>query len=329
MIGLVFIGKIFRALLTDLDETGLAILVGIALFITLIAFGQALVPHDPMAARLRSHLKRRDRLRAELLAGKRSGLPARHPSVGTLRRVLDYLKLLRGQDARDTSDQLARAGWRSHDALVIYLGLRIAMPIGAGLLGLLLLLTTLPELTLLQNLLGVLLAIVVFGYAPVILLRLAIGRREARLRKQVPDALDLLVICAESGLSLDAAMTRVARELGPSAPELADELGLTAVELGFLPDRRQALQNLARRAAVPSIRGVVHALVQTERYGTPLAHSLRVLAAEFREERMLKAEEKAAKLPATLTVPLVVFIMPALVIVLVGPAIIRAFETFK
>jgi tight adherence protein C len=147
------------------------------------------------------------------------------------------------------------------------------------------------------------------------------------LRKQLPDALDLLVICAEAGLSLDAALTRVARELGGSAPQLADEFGLTSVELGFLPNRRQALLNLAKRTDLASVRGVVNTLVQTERYGTPLAHALRVLAAEFRDERMLKAEEKAARLPATLTVPMILFILPTLFLVLIGPAIIRTLET--
>lgn len=143
-----------------------------------------------------------------------------------------------------------------------------------------------------------------------------------------PNSLDLLVICAEAGLSLDAALTRVARDLGPAAPHLADELGLTAVELGFLPNRRQALQNLARRTDLPALRAVVNTLVQTERYGTPLAQALRVLAAEFREERMLKAEEKAARLPAILTVPMIIFILPTLFVVLIGPAMVRVVHNF-
>ena len=137
------------------------------------------------------------------------------------------------------------------------------------------------------------------------------------------------MICAEAGLSLDAAVTRVARELALSCPDLADELGLTAVELGFLPNRRQALMNLTKRTDLPPIRGVVNTLVQTERYGTPLAHSLRVLSAEFREERMMKAEEKAARLPAVLTVPMILFILPTLFIVLIGPAIIQVMAQFK
>jgi tight adherence protein C len=138
--------------------------------------------------------------------------------------------------------------------------------------------------------------------------------------------LDLLVICAEAGLSLDAALNRVADEMTASAPALADELALTSVELNFLPERRMALDNFARRADLPAIRGVVNTLIQTEKYGTPLSQSLRVLSAEFREQRMLRAEEKAARLPATLTVPMILFILPTLFIVLVGPAMIDVYD---
>ena len=136
------------------------------------------------------------------------------------------------------------------------------------------------------------------------------------------------MICVEAGLGLDVALNRVAGEMGRSYPEIADEFALTAVELGFLNERRQALKNLMKRADLPLIRGVVNTLMQTEKYGTPLAQSLRVLSSEFRNDRMMKAEEKAAKLPATLTVPLVVFIMPALFVVLLGPAVLRAMDGF-
>ena len=134
------------------------------------------------------------------------------------------------------------------------------------------------------------------------------------------------MICAESGLSLDASLERVANEIGDANAELGEELSLTSIELGFLPDRRQALLNLNRRTNLPSIRGVVNTLLQTEKYGTPLSQSLRVLANEFRDQRLLRAEEKAARLPATLTVPMILFILPVLFIVLVGPAIINVMD---
>jgi tight adherence protein C len=311
-----------------LNETTIAVLAGIGVFITLVAFAQALMPSDPMAARLRSHKKRRDQLRSEVL-GTTAADTRRAARITSLKQVLDRLKLLRGDEARKTSEQLAQAGWRSRDALAIYLGIRLATPFLGAIASVVLLWTLMPEATGMQKLMGMVIAVLVFGFAPVFGLKRAIKRRQHNLRKQLPDGLDLLVICTESGLSLDAAFNRVARELGYSAPHLGDEIGLTAVELGFLPNRRQALQNLAKRTDLPAIRGVVNTLVQTERYGTPLAHSLRVLSAEFRDERMLKAEEKAAKLPAILTVPMILFILPVLFVVLIGPAIIQVMEKFK
>ncbi|MDX1541814.1 MAG: type II secretion system F family protein, partial [Geminicoccaceae bacterium] len=163
-------------------------------------------------------------------------------------------------------------------------------------------------------------------FAPDLYVSNATTKRQKALQKALPDGLDLLVICAESGLALDAALERVAGELGGASPELAEELSLTSVELGFLPDRRQALLNLNRRTDLPAIRGVVNTLVQTEKYGTPLSQSLRVLAHEFRDQRMMKAEEKAARLPAVMTVPMIVFILPTLFIVLMGPAIISIMD---
>jgi tight adherence protein C len=138
-----------------------------------------------------------------------------------------------------------------------------------------------------------------------------------------------MVICAEAGLSLDAGLVRVSRELEPTWPELSEEFGITAAELTFLPDRRQALENLNLRTNLASVRGVVNTLLQTARFGTPLAQSLRVLAAEFRDARLTKAEEKAAKLPAMLTVPMIIFILPTLFIVVLGPAVLGIMDTFS
>ncbi|HYZ25989.1 MAG TPA: type II secretion system F family protein, partial [Geminicoccaceae bacterium] len=164
-------------------------------------------------------------------------------------------------------------------------------------------------------------------FVPELYVKNLIKKRQLLLARALPDGLDLLVICAESGLSLDAALDRVANEIGGASAALGEELSLTSIELGFLPERRQALLNLNRRTNLPSIRGVVNTLLQTEKYGTPLSQSLRVLANEFRDQRLLKAEEKAARLPATLTVPMILFILPVLFIVLVGPAVIKVMDT--
>src|SRR5678815_4654519 len=156
--------------------------------------------------------------------------------------------------------------------------------------------------------------------APDLWLSNKVKKRSDAVRKGLPDALDLLVICAEAGLTVDAAFNRVAKELGKAYPELGDEFGLTAIELGFLAERRQAFENLATRVDLDAVRGVVTTMIQTEKYGTPLASALRVLSAEFRNERMMRAEEKAARLPAIMTVPLILFILPTLFVVILGPA---------
>jgi tight adherence protein C len=311
-----------------LDETTISVLAAILVFVSIIAFGNAFVPHDPMAGRLRSHQKRREQLRTTLIHGD-AKKNRKAKAVGLVERIVKFTGINRGDESKKSSDKLAQAGWRSKDALHIYSGLRIIMPILGFFAGYFAMLALKPDATALNTILGTLVGGIVLGLVPVLGLGKSIKGRQKRLRMQLPDGLDLLVICAEAGLSLDAALNRVSRELGLSSPDLADELGLTSIELGFLPNRRQALMNLIKRTNLPSIRGVVNTLVQTERYGTPLAHSLRVLSAEFREERMLKAEEKAAKLPAVLTVPMILFILPTLFCVIIGPAIIQVLDATK
>ena len=156
-----------------------------------------------------------------------------------------------------------------------------------------------------------------------------ITKRTDEIRKGLPDALDLLVICAEAGLTVDVAFNRVAKELGRGYPELGDEFALTAIELGFLTERRAAFENLAYRVNLDAIKGVVTTMIQTEKYGTPLASALRVLSAEFRNDRMMRAEEKAARLPAIMTIPLILFILPTLFIVILGPAACSITDAFK
>lgn len=164
-------------------------------------------------------------------------------------------------------------------------------------------------------------AALILGYkAPDLFVDNKRQKRTDAIRKGLPDALDLLVICAEAGLTVDSAFARVSKELGRAYPELGEEFALTSIELGFLTERRQAFENLAYRVNLESVKGVVTTMIQTEKYGTPLASALRVLSAEFRNERMMRAEEKAARLPAIMTVPLILFILPVLFIVILGPA---------
>jgi tight adherence protein C len=239
------------------------------------------------------------------------------------------LNLLRSRHAAEARAALARAGIRSHDAMIGYLFAQVTLPplFGFAVLVDAYVLNVLPSGPLFRFFAPI--AGVILGfYAPRIYLKNATDKRAKKLRLALPDGLDLLVICAEAGLSLDAALQRVSRELAGAWPELAEELAITAAELTFLPDRRQAFDNLNNRTASEGIRAVVNALQQTAKFGTPLADSLRVLATEMRTLRMTAAEEKAARLPALLTVPMMLFILPTLFIVLLGPAAISVLDTF-
>ena len=307
-------------------ESLITLAAGIIAFITVYVVWQSLVERDPLSARARSLGKHRDVLKNKLMAQKGNKFQ-RNETVTFMRSVIVRLNLLKGEHVAKIVDRLMQAGWRSKDAVVIFLFFKLCLPFvfgGVSLLGVYVVADV--DMEPIFKIMAALVGVIIGAYVPETVVKNAAQKRRVAMLKGLPDALDLMVICTEAGLALDAAMTRVAREMAKSSPELADEFGLTAVELGFQPERRIALKNLVKRTDMPTIRGVVNTLIQTEKYGTPLAQSLRVLAAEYRDERMLKAEEKAAKLPATLTVPLIVFIMPTLFVVLLGPAILRAMD---
>jgi tight adherence protein C len=239
-----------------------------------------------------------------------------------MRNILNRFKVLQDEQSRTAAERLAQAGWRSKDAVVTYQFARLVAPVALGLIALFMIyiLGVMEGKTPMMKALAALGAVLAGYKLPDLVVTNTVQKRSDAIRKGLPDALDLLVICAEAGLTVDAAFNRVARELGLAFPELADEFTLTAIELGFLQDRRQALDNLSKRVELQAMRGVVTTLIQTEKYGTPLASSLRVLSAEFRNERMMRAEEKAARLPAIMTVPLILFILPTLFVVILGPA---------
>ncbi|MGH6943602.1 MAG: type II secretion system F family protein [Geminicoccaceae bacterium] len=313
-----------------LTADGLLVMLSASMaFLTVLAVWYGLLERNPMERRARVLSARRDELRGQLLRDK--GPRKRHTEgLGLMREVVNALKLLQSQQTDKLHDRLSQAGLRSRDAVVVFLFFKIAMPVAlCALTFLALYVLEVIDLAATTRLLAVLGGAVLGFFSPELYISNLASKRRLALQKALPDGLDLLVICAESGLSLDAALDRVANELGAANPELGEELQLTSIELGFLPDRRQALHNLNRRTNLPSIRGVVNTLMQTEKYGTPLSQSLRVLANEFRDQRLLKAEEKAARLPATLTVPMIVFILPVLFIVLVGPAILSVMDNLK
>lgn len=307
-------------------ETAITILAAVAALTAVGAVWSAAIARDPLSGRAKSLVERHETLRGELFLPKHNTYK-RDAALGFVNRLVSRLNLLRSKHAESTALKLAQAGIRSKDATSIFLFAKLCLPFAfGGVTALMFYGADMFHLAPMARLSVAIIAVLVGAYAPDLYVKNATQKRQLAVQKGLPDTLDLLVICAEAGLALDAALNRVASEMARSCPELSDEFGLTAIELGFLPVRRTALENLMKRVNSPAIRGVVNTLLQTEKYGTPLAQSLRVLAAEFRDERMLKAEEKAAKLPATLTVPLIVFIMPTLFIVLLGPAIIRTID---
>ncbi|MCY1672389.1 type II secretion system F family protein [Novosphingobium sp. SL115] len=302
-----------------------SILVAIAAVAVMLAIYAAVTVRDPMAKRVKALNERREQLKAGIVtsnARKRASIVHRNQTTDQIRGFLESLKVLQDSQLSVVQQKLAQAGIRKKEwAVAVILG-RLIGPILFGLLGATMFYWSdmFADWSPIKRMLG-LMAFLVAGYkGPDVFVQNMISKRTAAIRKGLPDALDLLVICAEAGLTVDAAFGRVSRELGRAYPELGDEFSLTAIELSFLTERRQAFENLAYRVDLQSVKGVVTTMVQTERYGTPLASALRVLSAEFRNDRMMRAEEKAARLPAIMTVPLILFILPVLFIVILGPA---------
>jgi tight adherence protein C len=291
----------------------------------LIAIYAAVTVRDPMTKRVKALNERREQLKAGITAStakKRAKLIRNTETTDRMRQMLSSLKVLQEDQIKVAQQKLAQAGIRRKDLAVAVIFSRLVGPIvlGGGVALWLYGMGGLADWTTLKRF-GVFAAATIGGYkAADIYLNNLIQKRTDAIRKGLPDALDLLVICAEAGLTVDSAFNRVAKELGRGFPELGDEFALTAIELGFLTERRMAFENLAYRVNLDSVKGVVTTMIQTEKYGTPLASALRVLSAEFRNERMMRAEEKAARLPAIMTVPLILFILPTLFIVILGPA---------
>ena len=283
--------------------------------------------HDPALRRAKVMAAQRSAMRSALVGPRRRR--QRLPTLGMMRQVVDRLNLLKSGQAERISHKLMRAGWRSKDAIIRYLFMKLFLPLVFGVVVLILLYgLNLYDLSPVAKLGAALGSVILGAYLPDLVIKNRTQKRQDTIRKSLPDALDLMVICAEAGLSLDATLSRVSAEMELACPELADELGLTGLELGFLPDRRKALQNLATRIDLPVVRGVVNTLIQAEKYGTPLAQSLRIMSGESRNERIMKAEEKAARLPALLTVPMIIFTLPPLFVVLIGRAILNTMDAF-
>ena len=305
----------------------------VAVFAMMFALYTVMTVRDPMAGRVKALNERREQLKAGIVAtsGKRRAkLNQKNETTDKMRSFLSSLKVLQESQLKTAQLQLVQAGYRSRDLPVTVIFARMLLPIiiGGGVLVAVYGFGWKEDWTPLKRFMLIAASLIGSYKAPDIFLSNKITKRTKEIQKGLPDALDLLVICAEAGLTVDAAFHRVARELGKAYPELGDEFALTAIELGFLSERRQAFENLAGRVKLDAVKGVVTTMIQTEKYGTPLASALRVLSAEFRNDRMMRAEEKAARLPAIMTVPLILFILPVLFVVILGPAACAISDNF-
>jgi tight adherence protein C len=301
------------------------LVVSILSFATVVTLGLPLLERNGLNERLKSVARRREELRARhhaALNAKRGSI--RSEPISYMKATLDRFNLGGVLESENSKDKLAQAGYRGQGPLVTFMFFRFVMPF---IVFILVLFYTFVVLHLSWS------SLMKFGaafvgagigfYLPDLFVNNMIARRQVSIMRAFPDALDLMLICVESGMSIESAFTRVANEIGTQSAELAEELALTTAELSYLPDRRQAFDNLAKRCGHPGVKAVATALNQAEKYGTPLGQALRVTATENREMRMQEAEKKAASLPAKLTVPMIIFFLPCLFIVILGPAIIQ------
>ncbi|MCO5732776.1 type II secretion system F family protein [Rhizobium sp. SSA_523] len=318
--------------LTD-PATLLAVLAAVAVFATLYSLLIPLLEGRDLGKRMRAVSTEREQMRSRerarlTMEGNRGSLRAQNNQ--SVRQIVERFNLRKALVDDNTVNRLKSAGLRTQNALNIFLVCRFLLPfvflalVGTWIFGL----GNLADKPFGVRLLITVVAAYIGFYAPNIYLSNRITKRKASIKRAWPDALDLMLICVESGISLEAAMRRVAEELSAQSPELGEEMVLTTAELSFLPDRRVAIENLAIRTQLDIVKAVTTALIQADRYGTPVAQAMRVLAQEGRDERMNEAEKKAAALPPKLTVPMILFFLPVLVAVILGPAGIQVADRF-
>jgi tight adherence protein C len=305
----------------------LAVFAAIAVFATVYTVTQPLFERDKLTARIKSVALEREEIRARERArmaaeAKRASL--RKEPKAYMRKIVDQFNLRKALADDKTVNKLRMAGFRGQAPLVAFLFARVTMPLILFTVAIFYLLwgIELEQPTAIKVLIAIGVAYVGF-YAPNLYVSNVLSKRQTSIRRAWPDALDLLLICVESGMTAEAAFRKVSEEIGAQSVELAEELTLTTAELSYLPDRRQAYENLGSRTGLETVRSVMTSLIQAERYGTPLGHSLRVLAQENRDQRMTAAEKKAAALPPKLTVPMILFFLPVLFGVIMGPAAIQ------
>lgn len=303
------------------------VLSAVAAFATIATVTLGAMTGDRMNARMKYVSSEREKLRAERLAqlaNQDKHAKLRNQPKGFMKQIVEQLNLRKLLETESTREKLKMAGMRGQAPVVAFLFFRLVLPFvtfGAAFLYLFVIRDyQLPPVVRL----GISVGAAYFGfYLPNLFIANLIQRRQQSIKRAFPDALDLLLICVQAGMSIESAFNKVAAEIGGSSLELAEEFSITTAELSYLPDRRQPYENLGKRTGLASVRAVGTSLIQAERYGTSIGTALRTMALENREMRMAEAEKKAAALPPKLTVPMIIFFLPVLFIVILGPAYIK------
>lgn len=305
----------------------IAIFASLAVFATVFTLVQPLFEGDRLQGRIKAVALEREEIRAReraRLAAEAKRAHLRREPKAYMRRVVDRLDLRKALADENTVARLRMAGFRGQAPLVVFLFARVTLPLlfFAVAAFYIFVAVELDQPFAIKMLIVVGVAYLGF-YAPNLYVSNTVTKRQQSIRRAWPDALDLLLICVEAGMSIESAFHKVSEEIGQQSVELAEELALTTAELSYLPERRQAFENLSLRTGLDTVKSVMTSLIQAERYGTPLGNTLRVLAQENRDQRMTEAEKKAAALPPKLTVPMILFFLPVLMMVILGPAAIQ------
>ncbi len=299
----------------------------IAAVATVLTLAMPLVFADPLGKRMKAVAIEREKIRArerERMAQRQQKVNLRPSAKQSIQAIVDRFNLKKWVGQEEARLKLVQAGYRGQAPYITYLFFRMVTPVASVLFAAFYLFVVLHLSQPTPIKIGMCIAAAYIGmHAPLMFLKNRIARRQLSIKRAFPDTLDLLLICVESGMSIEAAFRKVSEEVGTQSVALAEELTLTTAELSYLPDRRQAYENLAKRTDLEGVKSVCMALQQAERYGTPLANMLRVMAQENRDMRMSEAEKKAAGLPPKLTVPMILFFLPVLFIVILGPAAIK------
>lgn len=287
---------------------------------------KSLTEKNTTKIKIKELVERRAELKGQYMNIKRKKKKPKEENIEFMQMVVKKFNLLQENKIKDLSKQMVAAGYRNKNAVIKY-------AFAQGVCGFAFMIFSLIWVKIDPNnvpktvfkICLPFIALYIGAMMPKIVVANRRNKRWGEIRKGLPDALDLMMICTEAGLTLSAALDRVSKELGVAYADLASEISITSIEIGFLPERKKALENFAERVGLPEVRALTSVLIQTEKYGTPVSQALRVLAKEFRTQRMLMAEQKAARLPALMTVPMICFILPTLFIVVISPAIINIF----